>query len=90
MSKILSPNPLVITVTVNEITGQVQARCNREIPHISAVQFLLYAAQGFISDGMAMAARMQGGIVTPGGAAPPGGNPGGNPAGNPGGNTNAS
>lgn len=80
MSKIVSPNPLVITTVVNEITGEIQSSCNRPMPHIQVVGILLQAAQGFIADGMKQAASMQKQLINPGGnpGVPPVTNPGGN------------
>lgn len=79
-SRIVSPNPHVLTIVVNEQTGELQAHANHALPHVQLVMFCLKAAEGFIEDSF----RQARGIVTPGGNPPetPPGTPGETPGGN--------
>jgi hypothetical protein len=83
MSKILSPNPLVITIVVNEVTGEIATRSNIPIAHIDAMDILLRVQRGYMDDAKAAARAMQKQLATPGGN--PGGLPGILPNNTPGG-----
>lgn len=75
MSRILSPNPLVITITVNEVTGEIKTVSTWPIAHIDAVDILLRVMRGYLDDGKAQAVAMEKRLQNPGN------NPGGNPDG---------
>jgi hypothetical protein len=40
MSRIISPTPLEITITLNEVTGKVDVRMTREVPYPTLVAML--------------------------------------------------
>ena len=59
---ILSPNPLVMTITVNEFNGNINVQNNRIIPHLQAIVTLAQVTLGQCADSLAQAKN---GVINP-------------------------
>jgi hypothetical protein len=55
MSRILSPNPLVITITVNEVTGNITAQPSKPAPHIQLAAIYSQLITATLADAMTQA-----------------------------------
>lgn len=77
---IINPTKLVMTITVNEMTGEMSCTTNRPIPHLQAIAMLAAIIQAQVQQSVEQAAKGANALL----------NPNNNPGGNPPGGNNAS
>jgi hypothetical protein len=74
---IINPTNLVMTITVNEVNGQMTCVTNRPIPHLQAIAILAAIIGGQVQDSLAVASKGANDLLNPNNNPankPPGGN----------------
>lgn len=73
MSRILSPNPIVLTLTYSELNHQVDFKTSKELPLLVLIQIFCQIITTLIAAGPTLGDAILKGGVTGGAATPQGG-----------------